>query len=61
MDCNKSVLYFSSKNSISDTDNFHSFPISSKNEDNKTNLCHFLFVQIEKRFSAKNRGSGIYR
>ena len=43
MDYNKSVLYFSSKNSISDTDNFHSFPIFSKNEDNKDKSLSFPF------------------
>ena len=54
MQCNKAVDSTSSKNSVSDTSKFQSFPISLYNVDNKS--LTLLLSTTSKAFPCKETG-----
>ena len=56
MQCNKAVDSNSSKNSVSDTSKFQSFPISLYNVDNKDKSLSLLLSTTSKAFQCKETG-----
>ena len=56
MQCNKAVDSTSSKNSVSDTSKFQSFPISLYNVDNKDKSLPLLLSTTSKVFHCKETG-----
>ena len=56
MQCNKAVDPTSSKNSVSDTRKFQSFPISLCNVDNKDKSLPLLLSTTSKAFQCKETG-----
>ena len=56
MQCNKAVDSTSSKNSVSDTSKFQSFPITLYNVDNKDKSLTLLLSTTSKAFQCKETG-----
>ena len=56
MQCNKAVDSNSSKNSVSDTSKFQSFPISLYNVDNKDKSLSLLLSTTSEAFQCKETG-----
>ena len=56
MQCNKTVDFTSSKNSVPDISKFQSFPISLYNVDNKDKPLPLLLSTTSKAFQCKETG-----